>query len=524
MKLTPKQQAIEIGRCYNDPAYFIKTYCFIYDPVGEWIPFELWPAQVDALRVVHSNRLAVILKARQLGVTWLVLGYALWTMIFRPAATVLLFSRRDDEARYLLSDERLKGMYKRLPAWMLSGHGTVMDNAHEWSLSNGSVARAFPSTAGDSYTATLAIIDEADIVPDLGRLMRSVKPTIDGGGRMVLLSRPDKSRPVSEFKRIYTEGKAGRNGWAHIFLPWHVNPKRDAAWYEAQKADIQSRTGSLDDLAEQYPTTDAEALAARSLDKRIPGEWLAKVFAEKERTNPLGIPGLSVFVEPQEGHKYAIGADPAEGNPTSDDSAATVLDKATGEEVATLAGKFQPSTFAGYLAQLSAHYLGAVVMVERNNHGHACLLWLYDNTTLGQKVLNGHDGKKGWLSSTKGKPMAYATTVDAIRDGDVVIHDFESYAQLASIEGGTMAAPENLHDDRAYSFCLAVCAMAKGEPIVQTMANPFYGTTEYNIDAPSPGRVDPSIHAPTAAHHKWKMNNFCKQCNDEFVREHGGLN
>jgi len=56
------------------------------------------------------------------------------------------------------------------------------DAARTWALANGSVARAFPTNAGDSYTATLAIVDEADLVPDLDRLMRSVKPTIDAGG------------------------------------------------------------------------------------------------------------------------------------------------------------------------------------------------------------------------------------------------------------------------------------------------------------------------------------------------------
>lgn len=453
-KLTSKQQAVELGKCFANAEYFIHHYCFIYDAtLSDWVPFSLWPAQAEALGVVHCNRLVVMLKARQIGMTWLVLAYALWLMIFRPAATVLLFSRRDDEAKYLLSDDRLKGMYKRLPTWMLTGHEVKADSAHEWSFANGSIARAFPSTAGDSYTATMAIVDEADLLPNLGNLLRAVKPTIDGGGKLVLLSRPDKSKPVSEFKRIYTEARAGRSGWVHIFLPWHVHPQRNGAWYDAQKADIQSRTGALDDLAEQYPTSDVEALAPRSLDKRIPSEWLRAVFVEREGANPLGIPGLTVYVEPQAGHSYGMGADPAEGNPTSDDSAATVLDKGTGQEVAVLAGKFQPSTFAGYISQLSAWYNDADAMVERNNHGHAVLLWLTDNSKV--RVLNGHDDKPGWLSSTKGKALLYSGITDAIRDKEVSIHSFDTYAQLASIDGNTLLAPEGQQDDRADSYALA---------------------------------------------------------------------
>src|ERR1700722_12228946 len=119
-----------------------------------------------------DNRLVVVLKARQLGLTWLVLAFALWLMLFHPIATVLLFSRRDDEAADLLA-VRLHGMYDRLPAW-LQAEGITADNAHEWALSSGSRALAFPTTAGDGYTATLAVVEGADLCPDLDRLMRAV--------------------------------------------------------------------------------------------------------------------------------------------------------------------------------------------------------------------------------------------------------------------------------------------------------------------------------------------------------------
>jgi hypothetical protein len=164
--------------------------------------------------LLQANRLLVVLKARQLGLTWLVLAFALWLMLFYPIATVLLFSRRDDEAADLLA-VRLRGLYDRLPAF-LQVRGFATDNDHELALASGSRALAFPTTAGDSYTATLAIVDEADLCPDLDRLMRAVKPTIDGGGRMVLLSRPDKAKPQSPFKRIYTAARQGQNDWLPV--------------------------------------------------------------------------------------------------------------------------------------------------------------------------------------------------------------------------------------------------------------------------------------------------------------------
>lgn len=458
--MTPSGQIREVARCFKNPVYFVGRYCQIYDATaGAWIPFDLWPEQKKTLWALDKHRLLVVLKARQLGLTWLVLGFALWLALFRPAATILLFSRRDDEAVYLL-DERLKGMWRRLPEFLTAGIAVLTDNDHEWALSNGSIVRAFPTTAGDSYTASLAVVDEADLVPDLNRLMRAVKPTIDNGGRMILLSRADKSRPQSEFKAIYRAAKQRLTDWVAVFLPWFVHPKRDQAWYDAQRAEVQQRTGSLDDLHEQYPATDVEALAARTLDKRIAPEWLANCYAERD---PIAasqlpgaapaIPGLQVYQLPQPGARYALGGDPAEGNPTSDDSALAVLEVDSGEEAASLAGKFQPAVFAGYVDTIGRFYNGAPAMIERNNHGHAVLLWLRDNSRL--KRLLGHDGKEGWNSSSRGKALLYEAVADSFRTGSTILHNFGTLTQLQSIEGSTLRAPEGEHDDRADSYALA---------------------------------------------------------------------
>lgn len=454
---------VEWLTCSESFLYFCDHYCQVKDEQAkDWVPFRLWPAQVPIAKALVDELLIIILKARQLGMTWLVLAYALWLMLFRPASTVLLFSKRDDEAIVLL-DERLKGMYRRLPAWM-HARAVEKDNGHVWMLSNGSVAYAFPTTGGDSYTASLAIVDEADLLPDLGKLMTSVKPTIDAGGQMILLSRVDKSKPLSEFKQIYRGAKEHLNGWLAIFLPWMARPSRTAAWYGAQKADVQYRTGALDDLLEQYPATDTEALGARTLDKRIAPVWLENCYQAlkplpyvkgADRPAPA-IPGLMVYRRPAPGARYVLGADPAEGNPTSDDSALIVLEDAGGEEVAKLAGHFQPAVFASYIDQVGTYFNDAAALVERNNHGHAVILWLKDNSAL--TLLDGHDGKPGWLSSSKGKTLLYDTAADAFREGDTTIHSLDLFTQLSSIEGSTLLAPEGQHDDLADAAALALVA------------------------------------------------------------------
>jgi hypothetical protein len=471
------RRAAEWSRCQADPAYFADAYCRVLDEAGEWVPFRLWDGQRAALAEALAGRLCIWLKARQLGLSWLALALALHTLLTRHGVTVLLFSLREDEAKELL--ERLKGMYGRLPAWMRPPETgrRRKDAATEWRLPNGSRAKAFPSNRGDSYTAALAIVDEADLIPDLDRLLGSVKPTVDAGGRLLLVSRADKARPESAFKRTFLGARSGANGWRYCFLPWHARPDRTAEWYAAVTTESLTRTGSLDEVYEQYPATAEEALAPRSLDKRIPAEWLARCV---EIRPPLGdewlvtagpagrevatrrpaLAGLTVWAAPAGGCGYVIGADPAEGNPTSDESAACVLDASTGEQVALLAGRFEPRVFAEGVRALADWYNRAGVLVERNNHGHAVLGALSEPDAAGRRVrlLDGHDGRPGWLSNARGKALLYTAATEAARDGRLRLRDQTTWTQLASIEGATLRAPKGMHDDRADACALALVA------------------------------------------------------------------
>lgn len=446
-------------KCGLDPAYFLDNYGWIYDATARrWQRFDLWPAQLRILALLLACRLLVVLKARQLGLTWLLLGYALWLMLFRPIATVLIFSKRDGEAMELL--DRLKKMYLRLPGYMRA-KATVVDNEHEFELSNGSRALAFPTTGGRSYTATLAIADEADYIPNLSTFLNAVKPTIDAGGQLALISTPDKDNPLSTFKNIFRAAWAKLNEYKAVFLSWRERPGRSAAWYERVKAEMIAQDGSDDNLFQEYPSTVDEALAPKQLGKRIPFKWIEAVTDDRmELGEGPAIPGCRVYVAPQPGHLYVIGADSAEGNPQSDDSVALVLDAGDWSEVAVMGGKFEPAVFAGYIDILAAYYNNASVMPERNNHGHATILALHTNGK--SRVQAGHDNKPGWLSNEKGKTLMYDLAAEIIRDGSTVLRSAETRSQLASVESATLRAPKGLHDDHADAYCLALCALRWG--------------------------------------------------------------
>lgn len=459
--MSPQQARIEWLMCSESIAYFVLSYVYIYNATAQsWMRFELWPAQRTTLAQMVGERMLVMLKARQLGISWLCLAYALWLLLFQAPSTVLLFSLREAEAVELLN--RLKEMFKLLPTWMQS-RKVMRENDTTFVLSNGSRALAFSTKGGRSYTGTLALVDEADFVPDLSSFLNGVKPTIDAGGKLFLVSTSDKKRPISTFKNLFRAALKGIGDYRPIFLPWHSRPGRDAAWHLRTKAEMFAQRGTDDDFYAEYPATAEEALAPEELDRRLPFNWLKEVIEEMAPLRSLeapAIPGLTVYVEAEEGKHYVMGVDPAEGNPNSDDSVATVLDVVTWAEVANLVGKFEPSVFAGFIDLLGGYYNQAEAMVERNNHGHTVIRALREQ---GQtKVLDGYDGKPGWLTNVKGKPLMYDALAEAVKDQACRVRSVETASQLASIEASTLSAPEGLHDDRAMSFALAVAALAFG--------------------------------------------------------------
>lgn len=463
----------------SNPAYFIHNHCKVRSDDGSDAPFHMWPAQVEALETMHLNRLVAMLKARQTGFTTLVAGYCVWLAIYKPGSVILLFSKSHREAKALLA--RIRTTIKKLPEW-LQPKGFTSDTTTELKLSNGSEIISFGSntSGGDSYTANLVVIDEADLIRNLDTLLSGAKPTIDAGGKLVMLSRTDKANQDSSFKRICREAlKPGTDSkYKILFFPWWVRPGRNQTWYDEQAAEIEQRTFSKDELYANYPATPEQALAARELDKRFPMKWLEDVFepldplpVDRLKNTPFaGWKNLEIYKLPEAGRKYCVGIDVAGGNPNSDDSVATVVDKETLEECAVLCGKIEPTVHAHRSAQLAEFYNRAEIMPEKNHtHGAKCLETL---KLLKCRILFGHDHKPGWFTDMPRKQLAMDHVAEAVRQKQCIIHAKATLDQLASLDVTELAAPFGQHDDRAIAFSLAVqgCSRRLKSPDIQVIS------------------------------------------------------
>lgn len=253
--------AIEVAKCSADCAYFTDTYGQLDQPQGDGgvatIPFRLWPAQTALLWRLMTERQILILKARQLGISWLLCAYALWLCLYHPGRVVLLFSRGQLEADELL--RRIKVLYRRLPDWLRSALPNVTtDNASEIGWSNGSRAQSLPATenAGRSFTASLVVMDEFAFMQWADKLYTAVKPTIDGGGQLVILSTANGISNL--FADLWERTLKGATRFLPVFLSWRMRPDRDDAWFAQVNQD------AVDPLLvdQEYPSSPEQAFIA----------------------------------------------------------------------------------------------------------------------------------------------------------------------------------------------------------------------------------------------------------------------
>ena len=166
-----------------------------------------------------TERLVVVLKSRQIGLSWLAAAWVLWNCLTKDGATWLLFSKGEAEAMGLV--DKCHSMYNHLPKWMQLKKDP--DSRTELGFpAKGSVIKAFGSTqsAGVSWTASGIVCDEWEYHPFAEYNYTNAKPTIDAGGQMIGIFTTDKTNPETLAKKIYKGARKGINGFVPLFFPY----------------------------------------------------------------------------------------------------------------------------------------------------------------------------------------------------------------------------------------------------------------------------------------------------------------
>lgn len=266
--LTAAWQEQEIQRIKADPLYFAEGYGSVEPPKGAAVPFVPWPAQRQLLNTVRDHPKLWVLKARRLGLTWLVLHYGFWLMAFDPESyggRVLVFCKNRGDAGKLL--DRVKNIHDRLPPWLRQSTGRDSVTALELPDREAEIV-ALPATEGAARqeTATLVVLDEFAFAKNgmARRIWTAIQPTIEGGGQLVGISTGNGTTGDGEtFATVWEQAVTGENGVVPLFLSWQARPDRTAEWREAQRADYLSD----EDFLAEYPETPDDALEGEATVK-----------------------------------------------------------------------------------------------------------------------------------------------------------------------------------------------------------------------------------------------------------------
>ncbi len=391
---------------------------------GERIGDSGWGWQADVLDWWHDpvQRKFLMLKARQLGITWLACAYGLWHLLYRPGSNVVCYSHDLPAAKKLIL--RVWIMYLSIPEYLRNHVEVITPRRSELpseiirlrDKGTGfySTFQALSATekAGHGDTVTLGIMDEMARADYAKGIYEAINPATSRGGRFLGISTANGvSNPETGTGNFFHHlwfTKEAKN-LQSMFLPWYAHPERggngiedrpDPDWYEREAKALPEIERNR-----QYPLTpddaftlsgdlffDREALGfyrqdrnhARALMKGqfVPISYLQAKFAHLRD----GI--TEVYGKPQEGHAYALGADTATGK-GQDFSVAHVIDLTSGEIVAKIRCKIEIPRYAYQVYWLAKYYsptTNCIVMPERQGGwGEALIIALKDGTQASPK-------------------------------------------------------------------------------------------------------------------------------------------
>jgi hypothetical protein len=220
------------------------------------VPFVLWPAQAEALTTMERERLIAFLKSRQVGLSWLACLYAMRRCALYPGYPVLCLSRSQDDADELV--HRMSFMYHQHQdrAWFSR---LIKDNTADLAWANGSsvVSLAATKNAGRGFTGALVLLDEWAFMQWPRETLAAVKPTIDAGGKLFIISSADGQG--SAYHQFWQHSLSGTNGYTPVFLPWFARPDRGSNWRDQKLTESGGDTATI---YREYPANDLEAFTA----------------------------------------------------------------------------------------------------------------------------------------------------------------------------------------------------------------------------------------------------------------------
>jgi hypothetical protein len=457
----------------------------VRDRNGDMVPLRANAAQLQFEQ--RRGRQNIVLKARQMGMTtWVAGRFFLRTITHRGMLTLQVAHTQTAVEGIFRTVQR---MWEGLPQELREGplrrsRANVGQMVFPELDSEFRVASAADPGAGRGLSVQNLHGSEVSRWPgDAAETLAGLRAALAPNGEFVMESTPNGA--YGAFYQAWLGGvdTAGGDGLVRHFLPWWKEPA-----YAGVPVDREAMRKEELALMERHGLTAEQIGFRRGLEANY-GVLRAQEFAEDAETcfratggccfevaaverqlaqviDPHSVErngALHVWFPPQAGREYVLGVDAAGGAADGDFAAVQVVDRATGLQCAELQQRLRPAELAKVAVQLARRYNGALLAIERNNHGGAVIA--YVAAELYERLYR-QRGEVGWLTTQASKPEMVAQVGSMLEHAPERVQSRRLLAEcrtFVSGEYGKTGAAPGAHDDLVMAMGLALAVRAEGK-------------------------------------------------------------
>jgi hypothetical protein len=432
----------------------------------------------------RRGRQNIVLKARQLGISTWVAGRMFLRTVLQPGTLSVQVAHNQTAAEEIF--RIVQRFYANLPKELRDGIWRCSrDNRRQMVFprldSEYRVESAADMNAGRGLTIQNLHCSEVARWPrDAAATLAGLRAALVPDGELVLESTPMGAHGC--FYDVWTQAGSGAEAEAitRHFFPWWQEPAYVGAAVEIEEQTEEERALAMREglspeqigfrrqlrsqfrgMAAQEFAEDAESCFLASGDCVFDSAALEQQLQEAPPPLTKSEDGrLWTWYAPLAGRRYVVGVDPAGGGGEGDYSALQVVDVDTGLQCAEWQARMPVREAAQVVRRIAAQYNGAVVAVERNNHGSGLLAHL-EGTGL---AIYEQNGIAGWPTTSWTRPAMVERVGMALMQSQRVFQSERLLRECRSFvrqRNGKAAAAAGCHDDCV--MAMAVALSVRGE-------------------------------------------------------------
>lgn len=228
------------------PADFINDWGMTFDPrlaergLRTVVPFVLFPRQREFIDWLLKRWMAredgVVEKSRDMGLSWLCVGFAAWMMIFKTGTVVGFGSRKEDYVDQIGNPASLfwkvREFINLLPRELQPENWDAAKDAPFMKIQNRATGSFITGEAGDNIgrgnRTSIYFVDEAAFLERPEQADAALSQTSN--------CRIYVSTPNGAGNPFYRKAHDGRT--PKFVFDWRDDPRKDETWYDMQKAKL----------------------------------------------------------------------------------------------------------------------------------------------------------------------------------------------------------------------------------------------------------------------------------------------